>query len=68
LVTALVVVAMMAATATSAFAAPKGGQTPADSCGAANPQFPAQTGEGLDRCGVDNNPHPDKPEGQPFQD
>jgi len=69
LVTALVVVAMMAATATSALAAPKGGQTSENSCGAANPQFPAQSGQDLDRCGVDNNPNsPDKPEGQPFQD
>jgi hypothetical protein len=39
LVTALVVVAIMAATATSAFAAPKGEQTPENSCGASNPNI-----------------------------
>jgi hypothetical protein len=39
LVTALMVVAMMAATATSAFAEPKGRQTPENSCGASNPDI-----------------------------
>ncbi len=45
------------------------GPKSANSCGASNPLFPAQTGEGLGNCGVGNNPNfPDKPEGQPFQD
>jgi hypothetical protein len=65
LAAAMMVVVMMATTSTPAFAGPKS----ENSCGKANPQFPAQSGQDLDRCGVDNNPNsPDKPEGQPFQD
>jgi hypothetical protein len=63
LATALMVVAMMAATATSAFAAPKGGQTPQNSCGASNPNIgvpagpPPEKGEEFDNCGFRNNPN-----------
>jgi hypothetical protein len=62
---ALVMAAMILAMAMPAFAAPKGEQTPENSCGNANPEFPAQSGEGLGgNCGVENNPNfPDKPEG-----
>ena len=58
---ALVMAAMMLAMAMPAFAGPKS----QNSCGNANPEFPAQTGEGLGgNCGVENNPNfPDKPEG-----
>ncbi|HEY6712647.1 MAG TPA: hypothetical protein VI055_10290 [Rubrobacter sp.] len=64
LMLALVMAAMMLVMAMPAFAGPKS----ENSCGKANPQFPANTGEGLDRCGVDNNRNsPDKPEGKPFQ-
>jgi hypothetical protein len=61
LVTTLVVVAMMAAT--SAFAEPKGGQTPENSCGASNPNIgvpagpPPEKGDEFDDCGFRNNPH-----------
>ena len=67
--------AMMAATATAAFAAPKGEQTPENSCGASNPNigdFPPnrfnkdeETGSGqFADCGFRNNPvH--TPPGQP---
>jgi hypothetical protein len=63
---ALVMVAMMLAMAMPAFAAPKGDQTPENSCGNANPEFPANSGSppSLGDCGVENNPnYPDKPEG-----
>ena len=59
-VVALVMAAMMLAMAMPAFAGPKS----QNSCGKANPEFPAQSGEGLGDCGVENNPnYPDKPEG-----
>ncbi len=62
---ALVMAALVLAAAMPVFAGPKS----ANSCGASNPLFPAQTGEGLGSCGVSNNQNfPDKPEGQPFQD
>jgi hypothetical protein len=62
-VTALVLVAMIAATATAAFAAPKGGQTPENSCGASNPNIgvpagpPPEKGEEFEDCGFRNNPN-----------
>jgi hypothetical protein len=61
LVTTLVVVAMMAATA--AFAEPKGGQTPENSCGASNPNIgvpagpPPEKGDEFEDCGFRNNIH-----------
>jgi hypothetical protein len=58
----LVMAAMMLAMAMPAFAGPKS----QNSCGKANPQFPANSGSppDLDYCGVENNPNfPDKPEG-----
>jgi hypothetical protein len=65
LVATAMMVAMMAA-ASPAFAQPGGSE---NSCGKANPAFPAKTGQGLENCGVSNNENfPDKPEGQPFQD
>ncbi len=65
LVTTLVVLAMMAATATSAFAAPKGGQTPENSCGAAGGFSvpPGLSGEPFGDCGYANNPHFEVPPG-----
>jgi hypothetical protein len=69
LVTALMVVAMMAATATSAFAEPKGRQTPENSCGASNPDigFPpaaGNKGDAFQTCGFSNNPHFEPPGNQ----
>ena len=67
LVTSLVVVAMMtvAVMAVSpAFAEPKGGQTPENSCGASNPNIgvpagpPPEKGDEFDDCGFRNSPHP----------
>ena len=59
-VVALVMAAMILAMAMPAFAGPKS----QNSCGKSNPEFPAQSGEGLGDCGVENNPNfPDKPEG-----
>jgi hypothetical protein len=72
LATALVVVAMMTAPATSAFAAPKGGQTPENSCGASNPNigdFPPnrenkeESGQ-FEDCGFRNNPNFVPPDNQ----
>jgi hypothetical protein len=64
LVTTLVAVAMMAASAMPVFAAPQGPNNPKnnsqDSCGKANPKFPGSTDK-LGTCGIDNNPVPDKP-------
>jgi hypothetical protein len=61
---AMMAVAMMATT-TQAFAGPKS----ENSCGKANPSFPAQTGQNIGDCGVANNANfPDKPEGKPFQE
>jgi hypothetical protein len=64
LVTTLVAVAMMAASAMPVFAAPQGPKNPEnnseDSCGKANPSFPA-SGDNLGTCGIDNNPVPGKP-------
>ncbi len=69
LTVALVMAVMMVAMAMPALAQPKGGQTPENSCGKANPSFPAKTGQDIGDCGVENNQNfPDKPEGQPFQD
>ena len=59
---ALVMAAMMLAMAMPAFAGPKS----QNSCGNANPEFPANSGSppSLGNCGVENNPNfPDKPEG-----
>jgi hypothetical protein len=55
---ALVMATMMVATATSAFAAPKGGQTPENSCGAAGGFSvpPGLSGEPFGDCGYANNP------------
>ena len=65
LVATAMMLAMMAV-ASPAFAQPGGSE---NSCGKANPSFPAKTGENIGDCGVANNPNfPDKPEGQPFQD
>jgi len=65
----LVATAMMLAmmvVASPAFAGPGGSE---NSCGKANPSFPAKTGQDIGDCGVENNQNfPDKPEGQPFQD
>jgi hypothetical protein len=64
LVTTLVGVAMMAASAMPVFAAPQGPNNPPlpnksqNSCGKANqanPEFPAST-PNLGTCGIDNNP------------
>jgi hypothetical protein len=64
MVMAMMTVVMMAATATSAFAEPKGEQTPENSCGASNPKIgvpagppEAAKGEEFLTCGFRNNPH-----------
>jgi hypothetical protein len=66
LVTTLVAVAMMAASAMPVFAAPQGPNNPENksqnSCGKASPSFPASTDD-LGTCGIDNNPVPGKPPG-----
>ena len=59
---AMVMLVMMLAAAPAAFAAPKGEQTPENSCGASNPSIgvpanPENKGDAFLTCGFSNNPN-----------
>jgi hypothetical protein len=68
---AMVMLVMMLAASPAAFAAPKGEQTPENSCGASNPNIgvpagppEAAKGEEFDTCGFRNNPNFVPPDNQ----